>query len=157
MKNLLQTLLQNRKILYRILKHTTKEELLRIPEGFRNNVYWNIGHIVVTQQLLIYGRSNLQMIVPSDFVEKFRKGSVPNGLASEEEIDELSGYLFTTIERTVADFEAEVFNSYDGFTTATNFEIKNVDDALVFNLFHEAMHLGIILSLQKVNTNNLKP
>jgi len=38
----------------------TLEQLNKIPEGFSNNLIWNIGHIIVTQQVLIYKLSNLQ-------------------------------------------------------------------------------------------------
>jgi len=30
------------------------EQLNKIPEGFNNNLIWNIAHCVVTQQLLCY-------------------------------------------------------------------------------------------------------
>lgn len=93
------------------------------------------------------------MSVPTKFVEKFRKGTVPDGQATQKEIDELSAYLFSTVENTKADYEAKVFKTYEAFTTATKFEIKSIDDALVFNLFHEGLHLGIILSLQKAIKN----
>ena len=157
MKNLLQITLQNRKFLYGILKHTPKEELLHIPLGYRNSIYWNIGHVVVTQQRLTYGCSNLPMLVPTHLIEKFKKGTVPDGQATEQEMEELSSFLFSTIEQTAADYEAEVFKTYDQFTTATKTEIKSIKDALVFNLFHEGLHLGVILSLQKAIGHSVKP
>ena len=36
------------------LEKATPEQLALIPEGFHNNVLWNIAHCVVTQQLLCY-------------------------------------------------------------------------------------------------------
>jgi hypothetical protein len=30
------------------------DQLNTIPEGFNNNLIWNIGHIIVSQQLLVY-------------------------------------------------------------------------------------------------------
>lgn len=36
------------------------EQLNKIPAGFNNNLIWNIGHIIVAQQSLIYQLSNLQ-------------------------------------------------------------------------------------------------
>ncbi len=155
MKNLLQTTLQNRKILYRILKHTSKEELMTVPPGFRNNIYWNIGHVIASQQLLIYNRSNMEMLVPDYIIKKFRNGTVPDGHATQEEMDELSALLFSTIEGTIADYEAKVFKTYNAFNTATRTEIKSIEDAFVFNLFHEGLHLGIIISLQKAIANTV--
>ncbi|MBT8185733.1 MAG: DinB family protein, partial [Eudoraea sp.] len=140
MNNLFKNTLQNRKIFYRILKHTPMEQLLKIPDGFRNNVFWNIGHVVVTQQLLTYDRSSLSMKIPDNMVERFRKGSVPDGRMTQQEKDQLSTYVFSTIERTEEDYRAGVFKSYRKFTTATNAEIASVDDALIFNLFHEGLH-----------------
>ncbi|WP_370628048.1 DinB family protein [Cellulophaga sp. HaHa_2_1] len=52
MEKLFNITLQNRKILYKFLKDTPREQLLKIPEGFRNNIWWNIAHVVVTQQVL---------------------------------------------------------------------------------------------------------
>lgn len=153
MNIVLETTLQHRKIFYRILKQTPNEELLQIPVGYRNNIFWNIAHVLVTQQLLTYNRSNLPMIVPKYIIEKFRKGTVPDGRATQEEMNEISSYLFSTIELTRVDYEANVFKTYDQFTTDSKSEIRSVNDALVFNLFHEGMHLGIILSLRKAIAN----
>jgi hypothetical protein len=70
LKNVLETTLQTRKILYKILDKTPKQLLLKIPDGYRNNIWWNIAHVMVTQQLLVYKRSNLQMRVPQELVDK---------------------------------------------------------------------------------------
>jgi len=33
--------------------------------------------------------------------------------------------------------------------TMIGYEVKNFDDALLFNNFHEGTHLGVILSIKK--------
>ena len=57
---------------YRILDKKSLEDLNKIPKGFNNNIIWNIGHIVVTEQLLAYKLSGLQMMVSDDLVNKYR-------------------------------------------------------------------------------------
>jgi len=141
--------LQNRKILYKILSGTSKDELLKIPEGFRNNIWWNIAHVVVTQQLLVYKMSGLQVRVPQKLIDKFRKGTVPEGTATDEEIKMIEGFLFSTVEWAEEDYKAGLFKEFNEYTTSANVTLRNIDDALAFNVFHEGLHLGAILALQK--------
>ncbi len=129
---------------------TPREQLLQIPEGFRNNIWWNIAHVVVTQQLLVYKFSDLQMRVSQEFIEKFKKGTVPDGTASEEEIKEIAAFLLSTIEWMEEDYNNGLFKEYNSYTTSMNVTLNDVDDAIAFNLFHEGLHLGAILALQKV-------
>ena len=132
------------------MTETPKEKLLKIPEGFRNNIWWNIAHVVVTQQLLAYKLSGLQMRIPEALVEKFKKGTVPDGTATDEEIKEIGAFLISTIEWLEEDYENGLFESYNSYTTSVNVTLKNIDDALAFNLFHEGLHRGAILALQKL-------
>ena len=44
---------QVRKNLLDILQDTSHEDLLLIPDGFNNNMYWNIAHTVATQNFCI--------------------------------------------------------------------------------------------------------
>ncbi len=149
MKNQFYITIQNRKLLYNFLKKTPREALLKIPDGYRNNIWWNIAHVVVTQQLLVYSMSNLPMRVSDELVNKFRKGTVPDGLATDEEIDEIKGFLFSTVEWAQEDYEKGIFKEFNEYTTSLNVTLKNVEDAIAFNVFHEGLHLGVILSLQK--------
>ncbi len=149
MKNLFDITLQNRKNLYNILDNTPKEELLEIPEGFRNNIWWNIAHVVVSQQLLVYNLSGQKMKMSDDLINKFRKGTVPDGTATNEEIEMIKGFLFSTVEWAQEDYEKGLFKEFNEYTTSAKVTLSNVDDAIAYNLFHEGLHLGVVLSLQK--------
>lgn len=142
--------LQNRKALYKYLTEIPREELLKIPQGFNNNIWWNIAHVVVTQQLLVYKLSNLQMRVEDHLVDKFKKGTKPDGTATDEEIKIIANYLISTVEWTRQDLENGLFKEFDEYTSSANVTLSNVTDALAFNVFHEGIHLGAIWALQKV-------
>ena len=58
----------NRRLLQRILDSHSLEQLNTVPEGFKNNLIWNIAHVIVTQQLLVYKLSGLPMMVDDDMV-----------------------------------------------------------------------------------------
>ena len=147
----LEILLQHRKVLYYFLKETPLAVLNRIPVGFRNNILWNIGHSVVSQQQLVYRRSGLTSLVSDEMVERYRRGTVPDGQASAEEVEALQKLLFTTVEKTSDDYQLGLFREYNSFVTATNVTLSHVDDAILFNNYHEGLHLGSILALRKAS------
>jgi len=142
--------IQNRKILYKILKQTPPNLLFEIPEGYRNNIWWNIAHVVATQQILVYKFSNLIPRIDDSLIQKFKKGTLPDVHPTDEEIDHISGFLLSTAEWTQEDYENGIFKEYNEYTTSTRVILRNVEDALKFNLFHEGLHLGVILSLDKI-------
>lgn len=148
-ENIFQVMLQNRRNLHAILTKTSKDKLLKIPKGFNNNVYWNIAHTVITQQILIYKFSGLQMRVPDNLVDKFMKGTVPDGTASDEEMMVIADFLISTAEWLIEDYNTELFKTFKEYTTSARVTLKNVDDAIAFNLFHEGLHIGQISLLLK--------
>lgn len=139
----------SRKVLSQILENHTLEQLNKIPEGFKNNLIWNIGHIIVVQQMLVYKLSGLPMMISDDMVEKYKKGTKPEHIVTQEEVDEMKLLLFETINQTEVDFNNKIFKNYQEFTTMLGFTLKNAEDALSFNYYHEAVHTGIMLGIRK--------
>ncbi|SFW53055.1 DinB family protein [Cellulophaga fucicola] len=149
MEYLIDTSKQIRKILFKILEETPRDLLLEIPKNFNNNIWWNIAHVVVTQQLLVYKFSGMPMLVSDTMVEKFKKGTTPDGTATDEEITEIKTLLFTTLEKTEEDYKAGNFKNYDVYTTSLNVTINNAVEAMKFNAMHEGIHIGAILALKR--------
>jgi hypothetical protein len=140
----------SRNMISKILENHTLEQLNKIPTGFSNNLIWNIGHIVVTQQLLIYKLSGLPMMVSNELVEKYKKGTMPEQDATQAEVDEIKSLMFITIEKTKEDFENGIFKNFQEYPTSTGFILKDVLDAIALNNFHEGLHLGVMMSLRKL-------
>jgi hypothetical protein len=139
----------SRKVLSQFLQGYTLEQLNAIPEGFSNNLIWNIGHIVVSQQMLVYKLSGLSMMVSDEMIHKYKRGSKPGQLVTQAEVDEIHSLLFETINQTKADFGKDIFKDYQEFTTMTGFTLKNAQDAIAFNCYHEAIHTGIMMGIKK--------
>ena len=139
----------SRKVLSQFLQQYSIEQLNKIPDGYNNNVIWNIGHIVVVQQMLVYKLSGLPMVVSDEFVEKYKKGTRPEATILQPEIDALQSLLFDTINQTKADFNSGVFRTYQEFTSMSGFTMKNVEDAMAFNYYHEGVHTGMMMGIRK--------
>lgn len=139
----------SRKMILQYLENYSVEQLNTVPAGFSNNLIWNIAHIVVTQQLLVYKLSGLPMLISDDLVEKYRKGTKVEGLVSEIEIEQIKLLLNSTIDQTEIDFSNGLFKNYSEYPTSSGYVIKGVEDAIKFNNFHEGIHLGVLMSIKK--------
>ena len=140
----------SRKVLSSFLQDYTLEQLNKTPSGFSNNLIWNIGHIVVVQQILTYKLSGLSMHIPDSFVEEYKRGTRPEQDATQAEVDEILSYLFQTINQTKTDYNAQAFKNYQEFTSQVGFTMRTIEDAISFNYYHEALHLGIMMQIRKL-------
>jgi hypothetical protein len=140
----------SRKMLSQFLKGYSLAQLNSVPAGHNNNLIWNIAHIIVVQQMLVYKLSGLPMKVSDTLVEKYKKGTKPEQDATQAEVDEIYNLLMETIDQTEIDLNNDNFVSFQEYPTSTGFVLKNAKDAMVFNSFHEGIHIGAILSIRKL-------
>lgn len=141
--------MQNRKFLYSVLKTTPKEVLCAIPTGFKNNIWWNICHTVVVQQALIYGLSGLPNTIPEEITDKYKKGTRPEEVPEDAQIERMKKLLFSSQEKVQEDFAAGKFKDYNPYETSAKVTINNIEEAIIFNNYHEGIHLGTVLALLK--------
>lgn len=138
-----------REILLKVLDNHSLEQLNKIPEGFTNNLIWNIAHCVASHQVLIYKLSGLPMMVSEDFVAKYKKGTKPEGNVSQAEVDEIRVLLSSTLDQVQKDYANNIFVTYTEYLTSMGFLLKDIEGALSFNNYHEGIHTGIIMSIRK--------
>ncbi|QCX53929.1 DinB family protein [Elizabethkingia sp. JS20170427COW] len=148
MDHLLKAHRMLRKNLADVLLKTSYEDLITIPDGFNNNMYWNIAHCVATQQLLIYYLSGNPFRIDKYWIEKYKKGTLPNLDVTEQEMEDLH-YLLTETSKIMAnDYRDDFFTDYSPYSTSMGMDLKNIEDAILYNNIHESLHLGYI-SAQK--------
>jgi hypothetical protein len=138
-----------REILLKILDNHSLEQLNKIPAGYSNNLIWNVAHCISAQQVLVYKLSGLPMLVSDEFIDKYKKGTKPEGDVSQAEVDEIRGLLFSTLDKTEKDVNDGIFLNYTTYLTSMGFELTNIQDALDFVNYHEGIHTGIIMSIRK--------
>ncbi|WP_406844698.1 DinB family protein [Flavobacterium soyae] len=149
MSSVFETQKTIREILVKILDNHSLEQLNKIPDGFKNNLIWNIGHCIASQQVLVYKLSGLPLHVSDEFIGKYSKGTKPEADVLQEEVNEIRDLLTQTLLQTEKDYSANVFKNYNQYMTSMGFDLKNIQDALDFVSYHEGIHAGIIMSIKK--------
>lgn len=139
----------SRNIYLNFLENYTLEQLNKIPEGFSNNLIWNIGHIIVSQQGLIYRLSGLPINISDEINEKYKNGSRPGGNTNQEEVNEIKHLLISLAKQTKTDYETGKFQNYTEYQTKTGFHLGNFKEAMEFNNYHEGIHMGIMMQIRK--------
>ena len=124
-------------------------QLNKTPAGFSNNLIWNIGHIIVVQQALIYKSSGLEGYGADELFNLYKPGTKPTGNTSQEEVDNLKKLLFSLIEKTETDFQNKKFIKFNEKTVGTGFYLSSLEDAFEFNNYHEGLHLGYMTNIKK--------
>jgi len=150
MEKLFETALFTRISLLKILESKSYSELVHIPENFRNSIFWNIAHLLVTQQLLCYKLSGLEIKIDNDFVGKYGKGSIAKAEVEQSDIQYVKDHLVPAMSQTLQDYNDGLFTNFTPYMTSTGIELKSVEEAVSFSTFHDGIHLGIVLSLMKI-------
>lgn len=135
--------------LLKVIEGLTIEQINKIPEGFKNSIAWNFAHILVTQQLLIYGLSGNKMKLDESIIDTYRKGTIVTSPMSQQSLDELKGLALPLISAAEDDYKEELFSCYKEYPTSYNYTLKSAEDAIMFNNIHEALHLGYIMAMKK--------
>lgn len=150
MKREIESIKKTRQHLLELVKDLSVEQLNDIPQGFNNNIVWNLGHLVAAQQGLCYIRAGAQTVVDEKFVAMYKPGSKPEQHVDANEVEIIRELMFSSLDKFETDYNNQVFISYNTFTTRYGVEISNIDEALAFILFHEGLHMGYVMALKRV-------
>lgn len=132
-----------------LVEKYSSEQLQTIPTGFANNLLWNAAHVVVTQHLLTYNLCGLEIPLDKGLVDRYRKGTAPNGIVEQAEIDQVKELLISTHHSYKKDFELGKFSNFKEYQTSYGVLLTSIEEAMTFNNTHEGMHLGYMLAMRK--------
>jgi len=149
MKTTFSHLRATRTNIIKICERYSIEQLNTIPQGFNNNLIWNFGHVIATQQLLVYGLAGRPLNIDADVVERFRKGTKPEGAVLQSEYDLFKHLSAELVDQCETDLANDFFEGYKEYTTSYGVTLKSVEEAIAFNNSHEALHLGSMLAIEK--------
>jgi hypothetical protein len=124
-------------------------QLIFIPEGFKNHIFWNCAHVLVTQQLMTYYLTDNEMLVENDWVMRFKKGTFGDENVSNDDVKKLIKLLQSTQISLRKDYKSEKLSYFRSYETSFGIKLETIQDAIRFNNLHESLHLGYIMALSK--------
>lgn len=142
------TLKKLRSAILKSVEQLNTEQLNRIPEGFNNNIIWNVAHLIASQQNLCYVKSGQEALVPDSFIQSYKPGSKPEKTVSAEEIEHIKTLLINTTAQLEADLNTPKFDHYNAWVNSYGLELNNINDILSYLPLHESMHFGYIMALK---------
>ncbi|WP_299292046.1 DinB family protein [uncultured Mucilaginibacter sp.] len=139
-----------RTFLLTLIEDLSTEQLNQIPEGFNNNIIWNLAHLVAVQQAICYKRSGLQPIVQDKYVTPYLPGTKPEGFMDTSEVEIIKTLMLSSLNEFESDYKKSFFTTYTPVVTRYGVALDNIDDAINFLPFHEGFHIGTVLALKKL-------
>ncbi|MGI8314331.1 DinB family protein [Halobacillus mangrovi] len=137
-----------RKATLKEMDSVTEEQADKQPEGFKNTIRWNLGHIYVVQNSLIAKFGGKPVETPSHYLELFAPGTKPADWQGDvPSLDELKQKL----EDQPARLKESLTGQLDDEAAEPFLSMPTVGEILNFTSYHEGVHTGTIKAL-KANT-----
>ncbi|WP_162356640.1 DinB family protein [Metabacillus mangrovi] len=117
-----------------------------VPDGFRNSIRWNLGHLYVVLERFSFQYIGLPQIMPDGFKEHFEYGTSPLHPSSAP-LPSLN-LLKTLLEEQPGRIEEKLLDRLQEpatpYTTSQGMRLETPEQFLSFHLFHEGQHLNTI-------------
>lgn len=152
MDNKIEKTRKARLFLINQIEELSNDQLNKIPDGYNNNIIWNLIHLMSAQQSICYLRAGQTTIIADKYIAPFSTNTKPERIIEKQETEEIKNLFVDTIDRLQADYDKKIFSTYTpspNIFKVYGIEIKSIDDALEFLLYHEGYHSGYILVLKK--------
>jgi hypothetical protein len=131
----------------------TAPQLNIIPDGYNNNIIWNLIHLICAQQSICYGRAGQAVTVNEKYIAPYTTTTKPTAFIGEQEIEEVKKIFISSIDQLQTDFDKRIFDNYsasENILRIYGVQLNTIDDALEFILYHEGFHGGYITSLKRL-------
>lgn len=133
------------------ISELTEEEADRIPEGFNNNIRWNLGHVTFIQERVTLQLFGEQMEVPKLYKLLFAPGTSPKNwqfpAPSLKELEKVMSEQTNRIQNVLSGRLDEKLDS--AFTNGIGLTFETIGECLLFTLYHEAYHMHAINQIRR--------
>ncbi|MDR3541944.1 MAG: DinB family protein [Desulfosporosinus sp.] len=133
------------------VKEISESQADSVPEGFNNNILWNLGHILWAQEKFAFGFIPEPMQMPDGFTELFGRNTKPSEWKGQpptlqqmiELLEDQTSRIKERLDNRLVEAVANPFTMPSGLT------LKTIGEFLTFSMYHEGMHVQTIKILKK--------
>jgi hypothetical protein len=136
--------------LLRSTKGLSEEQLLRVPDGFKNNILWNLGHAITDNCSMLYPPTGKEIPVPESYLGWFAPETSPADWTTTPNHEEILITGQSVLDKLVDDCVSDRMEEYEPLRLGDNAVLDNIAQAIAHCNIHEGIHLGIIMSLRKL-------
>ncbi|WP_028549758.1 DinB family protein [Paenibacillus sp. UNC451MF] len=118
-----------------------------VPDGFNNNILWQMGHVLTVTDGLVFGISGHPSECPASYRSFFGNGTKPADWSEEppawetimEQLKDQPNRIQAVLSRKLS----------SGLTKENFMKAESIDELLQFHIMHESMHSGMVSGLLK--------
>ena len=138
-----------RSSLHKAVADLSPDQLHAVPASFDNNIAWNLGHVLVVQQRMVYGRCGLPLALPEEMIPLYLPGTSPADWQEKPDARALVEMLLSQQEKLEDDYQTGRFDgcTFQAYTTTSGVDIPDRSGGLIFNTYHEGLHYGAVQAL----------
>ena len=136
------------------VKEISESQADSVPEGFNNNIRWNLGHVYLVQEKFAFGFISEPMQIPEGFTELFGRDTKPSDWKVQPPtlpeliklLEDQTSRIKEKLDNRLAEVVANPFNMPSGLT------LKTIGEFLIFSMYHEGQHVQTIKMLKKFSS-----
>lgn len=137
----------------KLVRSIPADRVAIVPDGLRNHIHWQAGHLVAVHASLLYRRIGRPLPVDDEYLSFFGKGTAPSQWSGEppafdktlDDLELLHARLRSDLPHMIDCMYSEALNVSTVDMTLTSFV-----DALAFLSLHEVYHLGMIIAMKNL-------
>jgi hypothetical protein len=133
----------------RTINDVTEEMAKEIPEGFPHNILWQIGHVNVSLEQIVFHFAGEQVNLPEGYADLFSRGTSPADWKTEPPtLETLRLQLSDQMDRLKQTFANRLDEKIAQPFEAGPLKLDTIGELILFSLFHESEHVGGIKGLK---------
>ncbi|HZW82387.1 MAG TPA: DinB family protein [Candidatus Deferrimicrobium sp.] len=122
-----------------------------VPEGFSNNILWNLGHIYFVQERIFHFAKE-PLNIPEGFAQFFGSGTKPaDWVGQPPAFSEVVGLLKAQPQRIRESLQKRLNEQVAEPFKIRTLEMKTLAEVLTFMLYHEGNHAQNIKTIKRLS------